>query len=64
MDQDTATALSYWQRAAAQGDADAARRIGYAYWTGNHGYKGELMLAENHTKVSAAQGDSRIQKHP
>ena len=57
VEQNTAVAFSYWQRAADQGDPEAARRVGYAYWTGSCGCNGSLQLAETYTKASAAQGD-------
>ena len=52
------TAFSYWQRAADLGHADAALRIGYAYWKGDGSFETSLKLAKKYTKVSAAQGNA------
>ena len=57
VEQNTATALSYSQRAADQGHAGAATCVGEAYWKSPGGYAKSLQLAKKYTKISAAQGD-------
>ena len=54
--QNTATGLSYCQRAADQGDAEASMYIGEAYWQGGGGYDVNLKLAKKYMKAGAAQG--------
>ena len=55
--QNTATALSYWQRAADQGNALATWEIGQAYWKGTGEYDVDFKLAKKYSKASAAQGN-------
>ena len=57
VEQNSATAVSYWQRAADQGHTMAAREIGYAYWKGEGGYEVNFKLAKKYTRASAAQGN-------
>ena len=57
VEENTATALSYWQRAADQGHAEAAVEVGVAYWKGHGGYEADIKLAKKYTRSSAALGD-------
>jgi len=57
VEQNTATALSYWQRAADQGNALATWEIGQAYWKGTGEYDVDFKLAKKYSKASAAQGN-------
>jgi len=53
VEQNTATALSYWQRAADQGHAGSATNVGNAYWKRHGGYVKSLALAKKYTKLGA-----------
>ena len=63
VEENLATALSYWHRAADQGHAEGARRTGFAYWKGMGGFEKNTRLAVKYLKVSAAQGDEYAIAH-
>ena len=49
-------AVTYFQRAADQGQMQAASVIGHAYWKRAPGYEKNLKLAKKYMKVSASHG--------